>query len=75
MPYDWRLEELMEPFFDVNWVAKTIADRQPVSYSALSLLAACLVSLPPYTALQSHQILLPVCHARSSDTYAHIRSR
>lgn len=45
MPYDYRLEDLMEPFCDVHWISQIVSDREPVSravplvlYSYLPLL-------------------------------------
>lgn len=37
MPYDHRLDGVMEPFFDAHWVANSIMNRRPVSVPALAL--------------------------------------
>lgn len=35
MPYDHRLDDLMEPFFDIYWIEKVVDNREPVSVSSL----------------------------------------
>lgn len=71
MPYDYRLEGVMEPYFDVHWISKLVADHQPVS----DFMQSRNTRLYYFSDLPANPQIVFVCHARTPGAHPHFGSR